>query len=117
MAFNSVKGYPPIKRFVRGHLYYIESSNKNKYMVGEFRGKKYFDYVFTTIATSNHDLSSYVFEITQSSMAYASVREVFYEDMPLFINASHITVFYKRLVAGQPMRLRKARLIKHRSRL
>jgi hypothetical protein len=40
-------------------------------------------------------------------MGHWRIRDTFYEDMPLYINALTTTSFYKRLVSGRPMRLKR----------
>jgi len=103
-----VEGYPPVQRLFRGHLYYIQNGNdEQQYAVGEFRGLKNGEYRFVQIVNNTHLVSSYGFTIKRELISYRRIRDTTYEDMPLYINAKTITPFYKRLVSGQPMRLRR----------
>ena len=113
MVGRQIEGYPAVPRYVRGHLYYIQwmQAGDSSYVVGEFRRKKKDAYIFTKIADNFHGYSSHTFtvhEIVVRGLRVRGlcVREVFYEDLPLFINAKYTSVYYKRLLAGKPMRLK-----------
>lgn len=111
MPKPAISGYPVVNRFVRGHIYLIQQRyHEGYYQVGEFRGIKSGSYSFTKIVDNSYGTPSYVFSIRKHAINAFLVREIKQEDYPLFINANHITIFYKRLLSGLPMRKRKFNL-------
>ena len=107
MTWQPVEGYAPVKRFVRGHIYYIGTRTENKYLVGEFKRKGSTGYVFTKIVDNSTGNDSHVFHVQEHALPICYVREVHYEDMPLYMNAKYLSLYYKRLLAGQPMRIKR----------
>lgn len=110
MQKPAASGRPPVGRFVKGHVYCISfDAGQQEYLVGEFlKMTSHKTYCFTRIADNQQGHGSHRFYVSKESIHDAyDVHEVEHDEYPLFIGAKYLSRFYRRLLAGRPMRVRK----------
>lgn len=114
-------GRPPVNRFVRQHIYCLtllgptrdgHPCPTEKYLVGEFRELAQERYIFTKIVDNDRGLPSHVFSIGKHLISRYQVHEVEPDEYPLFMGARYLSMFYRRLLAGEPMRIKKVSKIR-----
>lgn len=116
MSFKALAGFPPIKRFVRGHYYHIENCQKEgsrvRVMVFRscLRGRKIRGYTFYKLFDSHPDNSQRNRRHQDSDSmpryirAYTlehdcRVKEVKLEDLPLYMGL-HTYPAYAQVMSG-----------------
>lgn len=104
-----VAGHPPVRRFVRGHIYYIAYTDPNNpYAVGVYRGLRKGYHSFKTLAGKT---STYCFNVWASAGHAYPVHEVAYEDLPLYMGAPYVSPLYKKLLSGERPRTKRIKSI------
>lgn len=103
MLGKQIEGYPPVKQFRKGNLYYMEGA-ANRYWIGIFKNFSKNSYIFIRVIThdpAGNPSKTYGYSAITYVMSLFKIRKLTTMELSLFINANYKAPVFDRLLTGK----------------
>lgn len=99
---------PGIKRFVKGHIYKIQTQESEKWILARFRNKSNAHYNLLLMADNlNRPYKINLFRLSFTFIDTRAIEEIPTNDLPLYITAPHLYLEFERAMKDLPLVRRK----------